>query len=88
VTKLGEQMRKRVSKRLIGTGLSRRQVEEMLTVDVRDLEIPLKKILQGDGAGAFKDQEGQNLAAEDLAAGGMVAGRRAEEIMKGGEADV
>jgi RNA polymerase sigma-70 factor, ECF subfamily len=83
VTKLGEQMRKRVSKRLMGTGLSRRQVEEMLAVDVRDLEIPLKKILQGEGAGAFKDQEDQDFTAE-----GMVAGRGAEEIMKGGEADV
>ena len=77
VTKLGEQLRKRVSKRLRNTGLSQQQVLEMLEIDVRDLQIPLKKILQGEPSPAFKDQEKQRL----------VVGQPTDEIMKGGEAN-
>jgi hypothetical protein len=57
--------------------LSKQQVLEMLEVDVRDLQIPLKKILQGEPSRAFKEQESR----------GLVVGQKAEEIMKGGEAN-
>jgi hypothetical protein len=77
VTKLGEKLRKLVSKRLMNTGLSRQQVLEMLEVDVRDLQIPLKKILQGEPSCAFKEQEQERL----------VVAQKSEEILKGGEAN-
>ncbi len=77
VARLGGQLRKRVSQRLKNTGLSQQQVLEMLEVDVRDLQIPLKKILQGEPSSAFKIQESEKFIVE----------QQADEIMKGGEAN-
>ncbi len=72
VSKLAEQTRRRVGKRLQKEGLSKRQIEEMMETDVRDLQIPIKKILQGEPVGAFLNQGG---------------GAQAEEVVKGGGAD-
>lgn len=70
VTKLAEQLKRRVGKRLQKEGLSQRQVEEMMEVDVRDLEIPLKKILQGEPRAAYREQGGSAQAGEIAKGGG------------------
>ena len=44
--RLTAQLRKHVLKGLRRVGVDRRQAREMLSIDVRDLDIPLKKILQ------------------------------------------
>lgn len=51
--RLTAQLRKRVLKGLRGAGVDRRQAQEMLSVDVRDLDIPLKKILQMSSSQTF-----------------------------------
>ena len=51
--RLMAQLRKRVLKGLRQTGLDRRQAAEMLSFDVRDLDIPLKKILQFSSSQTF-----------------------------------
>ena len=44
--RLAAQLRKHVLKSLRRAGVDRRHAQEMLSIDVRDLDIPLKKILQ------------------------------------------
>jgi RNA polymerase sigma-70 factor (ECF subfamily) len=46
IERLTTQLRKHVLKGLRRAGVDRRQAQEMLSIDVRDLDIPLKKILQ------------------------------------------
>jgi RNA polymerase sigma-70 factor (ECF subfamily) len=70
VTKLAEQLKRRVGKRLQKEGLSKRQMEEMMEVDVRDLQIPIKKILQGEPREAYIEQGGSAQASEIAKGGG------------------
>ncbi len=51
--RLTAQLRKHVLKDLRRAGFDRRQAQEILSVDVRDLEIPLKKILQLSSSETF-----------------------------------
>ncbi len=59
-------VRKRILRELRAEGLSRRQAEEIMQSDVRDmagnLDLPLKKILQFPHSGAF--QSGEAISAE------------------------
>lgn len=56
-------LRRQIAGSLRRSGLSRREVEELLEADVRDLEIQLKKILQEQERSAFPLQQGQLLPA-------------------------
>ncbi len=56
-------LRKQIARNLRQSGLSGREVDEMLEVDVRDLEIQLKKILQGQEQHTFPIQQAQLLTA-------------------------
>lgn len=51
--RLTEQLRKHILKGLRQAGVDRRQAQEMLSIDVRDLDIPLKKILQMSSSQTF-----------------------------------
>jgi RNA polymerase sigma-70 factor (ECF subfamily) len=54
VEKLTKSLRKQITKNLIGYGMSRRQAEEALDADVRDLALDLRSSLaQESGTGAF-----------------------------------
>lgn len=70
VTRLAKELKRRVGRRLLKEGLSKRQIEEMMEADVRDLEIPIKKILQGEPREAYLDQGGSAHAGEVAKGGG------------------
>jgi RNA polymerase sigma-70 factor, ECF subfamily len=53
VEKLGKTLRKQILSRLTQRGMSRRQAEEALEVDVRDVALDLRARLQDSGSGAF-----------------------------------
>lgn len=58
VEKLTKTLRKQILKGLLGLGMSRRQAEEALNSDVRDLRVNLRATLtQGSAAGAFSNKE-------------------------------
>jgi RNA polymerase sigma-70 factor (ECF subfamily) len=57
VEKLTKQLRKQILKNLVKLGLSRRQAEEALTVDVRDLGLDIRAGLAQDSlSGAFSEK--------------------------------
>jgi RNA polymerase sigma-70 factor (ECF subfamily) len=51
-----DQIRKQILKNLQRHGMSRRQAEEAMGVDARDLELNLKKLLQNSQSEAFQEQ--------------------------------
>jgi hypothetical protein len=54
VEKLTKSLRKQITKNLIGYGMSRRQAEEALDADVRDMALDLRSSLAQDSVtGAF-----------------------------------
>jgi RNA polymerase sigma-70 factor (ECF subfamily) len=53
VEKLGKVLRKQILSRLKQRGMSRRQAEEAMEVDVRDVTLDLRARLQDPGSGAF-----------------------------------
>lgn len=58
VEKLTKTLRKQILKGLLGLGMSRRQAEEALNSDVRDLRVNLRATLtQDSAAGAFSNKE-------------------------------
>lgn len=56
LSRLTASLRKQIVKELRKAGISRRESEEIMEVDVRDLEIQVRKILQGEAATTFQDQ--------------------------------
>ena len=56
LSRLTASLRKQIVGELTTTGISRRRAEEMMEVDVRDLEIQVRKILQGETISAFQDR--------------------------------
>lgn len=57
VEKLAKNLRKQIMKNLVGQGMSRRQAEEALTADVRDLAVDIRASLaQDSAAGAFSNK--------------------------------
>ena len=52
------EIRQQILRNLEREGLSKRAAEEALGVDVRDLEMNLKKLLQNSQTRAFKEQAG------------------------------
>jgi RNA polymerase sigma-70 factor (ECF subfamily) len=56
LSRLTASLRKQIVKELQKAGISRREAEEIMEVDVRDLEIQVRKILQGEAATTFQDQ--------------------------------
>ncbi len=59
VDKLAKSLRKQILTGLRERGMNRRQAEEALEVDVRDLNLNLRKTLQETRARAFSKQEGE-----------------------------
>jgi hypothetical protein len=57
LSRLTASLRKQIVGELGKTGMSRREVEEVMEVDVRDLEIQVRKILQGETIPTFQDQQ-------------------------------
>ncbi len=57
LSRLTASLRKQIVGELRKTGMSRREVEEIMEIDVRDLEIQVRKILQGEAIPAFQDQQ-------------------------------
>jgi RNA polymerase sigma-70 factor (ECF subfamily) len=55
LSRLTTSLRKQIVGELSRTGISRREAEEIMQVDVRDLEIQVRKILQGETISAFQD---------------------------------
>jgi RNA polymerase sigma-70 factor (ECF subfamily) len=55
--KLTKTLRKQIVTRLTQHGMSRRQAEEALEVDVRDLDLDLRRRLQDSGGGAFSKRK-------------------------------
>jgi RNA polymerase sigma-70 factor (ECF subfamily) len=60
VDKLAKSLRKQILAGLRECGMSRRQAEEALDVDVRDLKVNLKKTLQEARAKSFSEPEGES----------------------------
>lgn len=58
VERLTKDLRKQILKRLVGRGLSRRQAEEALTADVRDLALDIRASLAQDSAGRAFSEKG------------------------------
>jgi RNA polymerase sigma-70 factor, ECF subfamily len=56
LSRLTASLRKQIVGELTRTGISRREADEIMEVDVRDLEIQVRKILQADTIPAFQDQ--------------------------------
>jgi RNA polymerase sigma-70 factor, ECF subfamily len=56
LSRLTASLRKQIVGELRKTGFSRREAEEIMEVDVRDLEIQVRKSLQGAAISAFQDQ--------------------------------
>ena len=56
LSRLTASLRKQIVRELRKAGISRREAEEIMEVDVRDLEIQVRKILQGEAATTFQDQ--------------------------------
>ena len=56
LARLTKTLRKRLMKRLQAMGLDRRAAEEALGVDVRDVNVDIRKILQIPAAGTFPEQ--------------------------------
>jgi len=71
LARLAAALRKQIARNLRQAGVSRREVDEMMDADVRDLRIPLKKILQEQERRAFPEKQKQLLAAME---GGGVDG--------------
>jgi hypothetical protein len=60
VEKLTKSLRRQITKNLIGYGMSRRQAEEALDADVRDLALDLRSSLAQDSVtGAFSKKGAQ-----------------------------
>lgn len=58
VDKLAKGLRKKIVSRMVQQGMARRQAEEALEVDVRDLQINIRRSLaQESSAGAFSEQK-------------------------------
>ena len=60
VEKLAKNLRKQIMKNLVGSGMSRRQAEEALTADVRDLALDIRASLAQDSAAAAFSNKGAN----------------------------
>jgi RNA polymerase sigma-70 factor, ECF subfamily len=60
VEKLTKSLRKQITKNLIGYGMSRRQAEEALDADVRDLALDLRSSLAQDSATGAFSKKGAN----------------------------
>jgi RNA polymerase sigma-70 factor (ECF subfamily) len=58
VEKLTKNLRKQITKNLIGYGMSRRQAEEALDADVRDLALDLRSSLAQDSVGGAFSKKG------------------------------
>ncbi len=56
LSRLTASLRKQIVGELRRRGMSRRQAEETMDADVRDLDIQVRKILQGEANPAFQDQ--------------------------------
>ena len=56
VKRLGETLRQRLLKKLQASGLSRRAAEEALSVDVRDLDVNVKELMQVAEEKAFQNR--------------------------------
>ncbi len=56
LSRLTASLRKQIVGELRKKGIGRREAEEIMEVDVRDLDVQVKKILQGEAAPAFQDQ--------------------------------
>jgi RNA polymerase sigma-70 factor (ECF subfamily) len=54
-----EAIRKQVLRNLQSSGLSRRAAQDALGADPRDLDVPLKKLLQNSQTETFKEQAAQ-----------------------------
>lgn len=57
LSRLTASLRKQIVGELRRTGISRREAEEIMEIDVRDLEIQVRKILQGEAIPAFQNQQ-------------------------------
>jgi hypothetical protein len=62
LSRLTTALRKQIKDGLRRTGLSRREAEEAMQTDVRDLDVQARKILQVHSSPPFQDQ--QVMAAE------------------------
>ncbi len=78
LSRLTASLRKQIVGELRRKGISRREAEEIMEVDVRDLEIQVRKILQGETIPAFQDQRALTVPARTEVA----------ELKEGGESDV
>ena len=74
LSRLTASLRKQIVGELTKTGISRREAGEIMQVDVRDLEIQVRKILQGETISAFQ--------------GGSQATDQRALTVEGGESDV
>jgi RNA polymerase sigma-70 factor (ECF subfamily) len=65
VDKLAKSLRKRILGGLVRRGMSRRQAEEAMEIDVRDLGLDIKRrLLQENGETAFPDKKAEARASE------------------------
>ncbi len=62
--KLAKSLRKRILANLERRGMSRRQAQEALEVDVRDLRLSLRDKLQESGQDAFSKKKAEASARE------------------------
>jgi RNA polymerase sigma-70 factor (ECF subfamily) len=65
LARLTKALRKQLMKRLQAMGLDRRTAEEALGVDVRDVNVDIRKILQIPAAGAFPEQRAAENGGKD-----------------------
>jgi RNA polymerase sigma-70 factor, ECF subfamily len=75
VDKLAKSLRKKILNEMVQRGMSRRQAEEAMEVDVRDMRLDIRRALaQENPSGAFYDEREEDERAERVIA---KAGRRA-----------
>ena len=68
VDKLAKTLRKKIVAGMVQQGMARRQAEEALEVDVRDLKVDIRRSLaQESAAGSFPDQEGGSRVSSEAA---------------------
>jgi RNA polymerase sigma-70 factor (ECF subfamily) len=65
LSKLTASLRKQIVGELRKTGISRREAEEIMEVDVRDLEVQVRKSLQGEAISTFQDQRALTVEGGD-----------------------
>lgn len=66
LSRLTGSLRKQIVRELRKAGLSRRETEEIMEVDVRDLDIRVRKILQVQASRAFQEQQALAIEGGEL----------------------